>query len=64
MKLTMQLTLDGLIRALRLKAHALAEDIEAGYAGDAQDVDENRARMAPMATRSLTREQNDARASR
>ena len=31
MKLTMQLTLDGLVRALRLDAHALAEEIEGGY---------------------------------
>ena len=28
MKLTMELTLDGLIRALRLKEHGLAEDYE------------------------------------
>ena len=31
MKLTMQLTLDGLVRALRLDAHGLAEEIEGGY---------------------------------
>ncbi len=28
MKLAMQLTLDGMIRALRLKAHAVGEDFE------------------------------------
>ena len=28
MKLAMQLTLDGMIRALRLKAHAVGEDYE------------------------------------
>lgn len=32
MKLTMELTLDGLLRALRGKAHQMAEDIESGYA--------------------------------
>ena len=31
MKLAMELTLDGLVRALRLKAHGLAEEIEDGY---------------------------------
>lgn len=31
MNVAMQLTLDGLVRALRLKAHALAEETEAGY---------------------------------
>ena len=34
MKLTMQLTLDGLVRALRLDAHGLAEEIEGGYRRD------------------------------
>jgi hypothetical protein len=28
----MKLTLQGLLRALRMKAHAVAEEIEAGYA--------------------------------
>lgn len=32
MKVTMQLTLDGLLRALRGKAHRMAEEIESGYA--------------------------------
>ena len=31
MKMTVRLTLDGLVRALRVKAHALAEDAEQGY---------------------------------
>ena len=31
MKVTMQLTVDGLIQALRLKAHGLAEDAEGRY---------------------------------
>jgi hypothetical protein len=35
----MQLTLDGLIRALRLKGHGLAEDIEGGYRRNAQHRD-------------------------
>ncbi|CAN7285793.1 hypothetical protein [Aminobacter aminovorans] len=34
MNLTMRLTLDGLKRALRWKAHELAEDIEQDYRGD------------------------------
>ena len=31
MRVTMEMTLDGLVRALRLTAHGLAEDAEAGY---------------------------------
>lgn len=31
MKVTMEMTLDGLVKALRLRAHGLAEDAEAGY---------------------------------
>lgn len=31
MKVSIALTLDGMIRALRWKAHALADDIEHGY---------------------------------
>ncbi len=31
MKIAMQLTLDGMVQALRWKAHALAEDLEGGY---------------------------------
>lgn len=31
MKVSMQLTLQGLQRALRLKAHEMADEIEAGY---------------------------------
>lgn len=33
MNVTMKLTLDGLKRALRWKAHELAEDAEQGYRG-------------------------------
>lgn len=33
MNLTMAITLDGLVRALRWKAHDLAEITESGYAG-------------------------------
>ena len=32
MKVTMELTLDGLVRALRARAHRMAEEIETGYA--------------------------------
>jgi hypothetical protein len=39
MNLTMTITLDGLIRALRWKEHDLAERIERGYArGDALSI--------------------------
>lgn len=33
MKVSVELTLDGMIRALRWKAHALADAMEHGYAG-------------------------------
>jgi len=31
MKIAMALTLDGLVRALRSRAHGLADEVEAGY---------------------------------
>lgn len=31
MKTTMDMTLDGLVRALRIRMHSLADNIEAGY---------------------------------
>lgn len=31
MKLSMELTLDGLLRGLRAEAHRLADELEAGY---------------------------------
>lgn len=34
MKVTMELTLEGLLRALRARAHALADEIEAHVPGD------------------------------
>ena len=34
MNLAMTMTLDGLVRALRWKAHDLAESLERGYAAD------------------------------
>jgi hypothetical protein len=37
MKVAMELTLDGLVRALRSRAHGLAEDVEAGYADAVPD---------------------------
>ncbi|WP_457935816.1 hypothetical protein [Mesorhizobium sp. 10J20-29] len=64
MKLTMQLTLDGLIRALRLKAHALAEDIEAGYADASYGAEEFAADPMPRAPHPLIREQDHASARR
>lgn len=49
MKLAMQLTIDGLIRALRLKGHVLADEVEAGYRrGDAaQDMSGTRVTRGP-----------------
>lgn len=46
MKVTLKLTLDGLMRALKARAHRAAEDIEAGRAkgGDRRDM---RAAAAP-----------------
>ena len=58
MKMTARLTLDGLVRALRWKAHALAERVEDGYefaedgagagaksrSGGAKEADDDRAR--------------------
>lgn len=38
MNVTMTMTLDGLIRALRWKEHDLAERIEDGYARDASSI--------------------------
>ncbi|PWK75744.1 hypothetical protein [Aminobacter sp. AP02] len=35
MNVTMKLTLDGLKRALRWRAHELAEDVEQSYRGEA-----------------------------
>lgn len=37
MKLAMALTLDGLVRAMRWKAHDLAEAVEGGYARQQDD---------------------------
>ncbi|MCV0396189.1 MAG: hypothetical protein K5872_04560 [Rhizobiaceae bacterium] len=31
MRMTLALTLDGMVRALRMKAHMVAEDVEDGY---------------------------------
>lgn len=36
MKLAMEVTLDGLVRALRWKTHDLAEGVERGYASNEQ----------------------------
>jgi hypothetical protein len=52
MNLTMTMTLDGLIRALRWKEHDLAERIEAGYA---------RHNASSTALRSVPREPDRAR---
>jgi hypothetical protein len=58
MKLAMQLTIDGLVRALRMKGHALADDAEAGYrrADAAEETSRGRVRHGPA------RETDDDRA--
>ena len=46
MKVTMKLTLDGLVRALRARVHAMADDIESGYAEAGADAGGRRAEPA------------------
>lgn len=60
MKLTMQLTLDGLVRALRLKGHGLAEDIEGGYGGIAKHRDLGATLSRPLVLRVRGEEDNDS----
>jgi hypothetical protein len=38
MKLAMRLTLDGLVRAMRVKAHAMADEVESGARGKGKRV--------------------------
>jgi hypothetical protein len=60
-KLTMQLTLDGLVRALRLKGHGLAEDIEGGYGGIAKDRDAGGTTLSrPVVLKVRGEEDNDS----
>lgn len=62
MNVTMKLTLDGLKRALRWKAHELAEDIEQGYRGDVAGIS---AEVPPTrGTPRTIRERNDDRPGR
>jgi hypothetical protein len=59
MNLTMTLTLDGLIRALRWKEHDLAETIERGYARrHALSISP---RTAPRETERVTGDDDDRR---
>ncbi|WP_269932234.1 hypothetical protein [Aminobacter sp. HY435] len=46
MNVTMRLTRDGMLRALRWRAHELAEDAEQGYLGEASS--ERRAASSAM----------------
>ncbi|MGB3389817.1 MAG: hypothetical protein WBA88_17735 [Pseudaminobacter sp.] len=62
MNLAMTMTLDGLIRALRWRAHELAEEIERGYREDTRSAIVGRAARAGMDGH--TREQSDDRAGR
>lgn len=49
MKMSMRLTLDGLVRALRAEAHRLADEVESGQRRTAEDgekrLDESRVAM-------------------
>lgn len=56
MNVSVRLTLDGMIRALRWQAHRLAEDAARGYAGDGGE----QAVPTRLSARSpLRREEND-----
>ena len=57
----MQLTLDGLVRALRLKGHGLAEDIEGGYRRNAQHRDAGGTTLSrPVVLKVRGEEDNDS----
>jgi hypothetical protein len=59
MNMTMSITLDGLIRALRWKEHDLAETIERGYArSHAPSISP---RTAPRETERVTGDDDDRR---
>lgn len=60
MKLTMRLTLDGLVRGLRGEAHRLADEIEAGYEREAR----RDARKPPADDAEELKEARDDRAGR
>lgn len=59
MKLAMTLTVDGLVRALRGTAHALAEAAEGRYAGD--EAPTPRRRRMPAHATAQTGEPDDGR---
>lgn len=60
MNLTIQMTLDGLVRALRWKAHDLAEDVEQRYfQSGTEDL-----RQEPAGRAAGTREDSDDRSGR
>jgi hypothetical protein len=64
MNVAMRLTLDGLVQALRWKAHALAEDAEQGYRPDVRDALDADAIPAPEPRSRRMREQRDDRPGR
>ena len=63
MKMTMTSTFDGLVRALRWKAHALAEEIERDYVLN-RDRDESEAVGGARRRRNTMMEDRDDRADR
>lgn len=64
MNVTMRLTLDGLIRALRQKAHGLAEDIEDGYRDQERRLALDEQLGSAGGMRGRMREEDDGRAGR
>lgn len=57
MKVTLKLTMDGLMRALRGRAHRLAEEIEAGHR--LPDEARRRGRLAARRTSRLNEREGD-----
>lgn len=64
MKTTVKMTLDGLVRALRFKAHALADDAEQGYFPTRRSAAESAAEEALTRRPKLSMELADDRAGR
>lgn len=64
MKATVELTLAGLVRALRWRAHALAEEGERDYRRTGQPAYPSRARRRPSRPQSRSEEPRDDRPGR
>lgn len=64
MKTTVKLTLDGLVRALRVREHALADDAERGYRSVSRPAADRAEPMAPTRRPTASREPADDRSGR